>query len=142
ATSLAAGSVGTLVALWRDKTFPALATTFIFLVLYLILARGLPLLISEDGSGWIEQARAWIDPFEAMNSIQQPPEPGFFLPTAYGYVLVMGLLAVLLNLWGIWKLRVWNPSGEPIMQREAHEEPETETDKEKRRNIHAAPGKV
>ena len=28
-------------------------------------------------------------------------------------------LSVLLNGWAIWKLRVWNPSGEPIMQRDA-----------------------
>ena len=31
-------------------------------------------------------------------------------------------LAVALNLFGMWRLRVWNPSGEPIMQREKPEE--------------------
>src|SRR5205807_4325231 len=35
ATALAAGSLGLLVALWREKTFQALALTVLFLVLYL-----------------------------------------------------------------------------------------------------------
>ena len=40
------------------------------------------------------------------------------LAPAYGFVLVMLGWAVVLNGIGIWKLRAWNPSGEPIMQRE------------------------
>jgi ABC-type Na+ efflux pump permease subunit len=41
-TTLAAGSLGNLVALWRDKTFQALALTVLFLVLYLCLVQDLP----------------------------------------------------------------------------------------------------
>ena len=51
ATALAAGATGTLVALWRDKTFPALALTVLSLVLYLVLARGLTLWPAEDLPG-------------------------------------------------------------------------------------------
>src|SRR5437588_6018168 len=69
ATTLVAGSVGNLVALWRDKTFPALALTFLILVFYLVLARGLPLLAGEDAPPWLDQARAWVDPFEALDSV-------------------------------------------------------------------------
>ena len=36
ATALAAGSLGGLVALWRDRTFQSLALTVLFLVLYLV----------------------------------------------------------------------------------------------------------
>jgi ABC-type transport system involved in multi-copper enzyme maturation permease subunit len=139
-TSLVAGSVGALVALWRDKTFPALALTVIFLVLYLILARGIPLLAGPDAPEWVEQAKAWVDPFEAMDSVLQPVDPGI-IPPAFGFAGVMVVSAVLLNLFSIWMLRVWNPSGEPIMQREQHDE-EDVADREKRRNIHAAPGPV
>ena len=39
ATALTAGSLGGLVALWREKTFPALALTTLFLVLYLCLVQ-------------------------------------------------------------------------------------------------------
>src|SRR5262249_32359758 len=35
AATLASGSLGSLVALWREKTFPTLALTVLFLVLYL-----------------------------------------------------------------------------------------------------------
>ena len=34
----------------------------------------------------------------------------------------MVLLSALLNAWGVVKLRVWNPSGEPVMQRERPDE--------------------
>ena len=49
----------------------------------------------------------------------------------------MLLFSVLLNLWGIVRLRVWNPSGEPIMQRERPEDEAID-----RVKAHAAPGRV
>ena len=45
AASLAAGSLGGLVALWRDRTFQALALTVLLVVFYLCLARGAALLL-------------------------------------------------------------------------------------------------
>ena len=41
ATSLAAGSLGGLVALWRDKTFQALALSVLALVLYVCAVQAL-----------------------------------------------------------------------------------------------------
>ncbi len=38
-TALAAGALGTLIALWRDKTFQALALTVLCLVLYLVFVQ-------------------------------------------------------------------------------------------------------
>src|SRR5262249_31982469 len=43
-TALAAGSLGGLVALWRDKTFQALAMTVLILVLFMCLVQAIPLL--------------------------------------------------------------------------------------------------
>src|SRR6266446_777007 len=52
AAAAGAGSLGTLVALWREKTFPALALTVLSLVLYLSLVRAAELLpIFQHGSG-------------------------------------------------------------------------------------------
>jgi ABC-type transport system involved in multi-copper enzyme maturation permease subunit len=142
ATTLVAGSVGNLVALWRDKTFPALALTFLILVFYLVLTQGLALLAGDEPPDWLEHFRAWVDPFKAIDSVLQPPsDPAPLLPPAYGFAVVMAGIGLLLNLWAIWKVRVWNPSGEPIMQRENVDEDTTE-DREKRRSIHAAPGPV
>src|SRR5262249_36175999 len=126
ATVLAAGSLGSLVALWRERTFQALALTTLFLVLYLCLARGLgvlpdlfPGLNGFDAVTW--QRR--LGPFAATQSVQAPEEAvGAGLAPAYGFAATMVLLSVGLNGLGLWKLRVWNPSGEPIMQRERPED--------------------
>jgi ABC-type Na+ efflux pump permease subunit len=132
ATALAAGSLGGLVALWREKTFPALALTVLFLVLYLCLVQGLAQL------PFLESWQKWMDPFLALNSVLEPPLHAEEVAPAYGFTGVMVFLSVLLNAWAILRLRVWNPSGEPIMQRERLEEQE-ETDRAK---AHAAPGPV
>jgi ABC-type Na+ efflux pump permease subunit len=154
ATALAAGSLGGLVALWRDRTFQALALTVLFLVLYLCLVRGLELLpgVGPTLAAW--RVQQYLDPFVALSTAQGPPEEAAGLAPAYGFGLVMLGLSVLLNGWGLLRLRVWNPSGEPIMQREKPEEAE---DKEgvalpaaggakataaTRTSIHAAPGAV
>jgi ABC-type Na+ efflux pump permease subunit len=149
ATSLAAGSLGGLIALWRDRTFQSLALTVLFLVLYLCVVKGLAMLPSlsprfttADVRTWQE----WLDPFLALSTVQDPTALlSAGLSPAYGFTLVMIGLSLLLNLWGLLRLRVWNPSGEPIMQRE---QPEDAEDKERtlagdtkaRVSVHAAPG--
>jgi hypothetical protein len=192
AAVLAAGSLGGLVALWRDRTFPALALTVLFLVLYLGLALNLPAFLallapaatalivwavvsgrvgSPRGrlvlagvlgalvpvaavplwwflSGWKELldigpvVESWLHPFVALSDVLNPRvgEAAFAVPAAYGCAAVMLLLTVFLNVWGILWLRVWNPSGEPIMQRESPEGAEAE--EKDRLKAHAAPGQV
>jgi hypothetical protein len=49
-------------------------------------------------------------------------------------------MSVVLNGFGIWKLRKWNPSGEPVQQREAPDD--TDDSPEVRAKAHAAPGAV
>jgi ABC-type transport system involved in multi-copper enzyme maturation permease subunit len=151
ATSLAAGSLGGLVALWRDRTFQSLALTVLLLVLYMCLVQGLgvlPALTSRFTAADVRSWQEWLNPFLALGTVQDPTallEPG--LSPAYGFTLVMVLISVALNLWSLLRLRVWNPSGEPIMQRE---QPEDALDKEStlagdqkaRVSVHAAPGAV
>jgi ABC-type Na+ efflux pump permease subunit len=148
ASAVAAGSLGGLVALWRERTFQALALSVLFLVLYVCVTQALgavgPLL--APGVDWF-QVQAWFDPFVTMQSVLGPPAGGWGgLDPAYGFVLVMLLWCVILNGVGIWKLRKWNPSGEPIMQSETTSDDPTDPDesveKEKRARAHAAPGKL
>jgi ABC-type Na+ efflux pump permease subunit len=153
ATTLAAGSLGALVSLWRDKTFQSLALTVLFLGLYGTAVAGLGVLPQAVGGVTDEQvahAQQWLGPFHALHSAHQMrPAEEAGLPPAYGYALVMLVLAALLNLWAMFRLRVWNPSGEPVMQRER---PEDAGDKEGeslaagkregRASVHAAPGAV
>lgn len=146
AVVLASGSLGGLVGLWRDRTFPALALTVLFLVLYLCVVEGLAILpalaadwgvTEQDVAGW----QNWLGPRQALQSILEPPVEQHQLVTpAYGFCLTMVLLSVVLNAWGILRLRVWNPSGEPIQQREAPEDAEAE--EKDRLKAHAAPGPV
>ncbi len=149
AAALAAGSLGGLVALWRDRTFQSLALTVLLLVLYLCLVRGLSVLPAWSdrfSAADVQRWQEWLDPFLALRSVQDPTallEPG--LSPAYGFALVMVLLSAVLNGWGLLRLRVWNPSGEPIMQREQPEDVDDRDhapagDSKTRASVHAAPG--
>jgi ABC-type Na+ efflux pump permease subunit len=155
-TAFAAGSLGGLVALWRDRTFQALALSVLFIALYLSLAQAVgvvgPLVAgaSDESAGpdWAK-VQAFVDPFAAMRAVLDPPPGGWKgLAPPYGFSLVMLGLCGLANGFGIWKLRAWNPSGEPIMQREkaADADPEAEMTPEElaafRAKAHAAPGKA
>src|SRR5207244_3232094 len=75
-TALAAGSLGGLVALWRDKTFQALAMTVLFLVLYICLVQALALVPYFSESVDSSTIRAWqntLDPFRALGEVLDPP---------------------------------------------------------------------
>jgi ABC-type Na+ efflux pump permease subunit len=134
-TALAAGSLGGLVALWRDKTFQALALTVLLLVLYLCATRALPLLPIADAGAW----QTTLDPFAAMSQVVDPPlRETHALAPPYRFGLAMLIIAGALNFVGIWRLRAWNPSGEPIMQRDSADSAEEEG----KNRVHAAPGRV
>lgn len=132
-TAMAAGSVGCLIALWREKTFQALALTVLIIVLYWCMVQALGALPVPGVETW----QKWLDPLRALESVLEPraTTESFWVP-AYGFAAAMIMLSVGLVAWGIARLRVWNPSGEPIMQREIPEE-EEEKDRAK---AHAAPG--
>jgi len=147
ASAVAAGSLGGLIALWRERTFQALALSVLFLVLYICITQGIGTIgpIISPETEWV-RVQAWLDPFVTMQTVLGPPAGGWdALPPAYGFVLVMLGICALLNGVGIWKLRKWNPSGEPIMQREGPQEiidTDESIELEKRAKAHAAPGKA
>jgi ABC-type Na+ efflux pump permease subunit len=135
ATVLASGSLGGLVALWRERTFQSLALSALFIVLYLCLTRVVGFMpgVPEAVAATIQ---SWSDPFYALQAVLEArPSVGGVHP-AYGYALTMLLLSVGLNALGVARLRRWNPRGEPIMQRERPEE----DDEKDRLKAHAAPG--
>jgi ABC-type transport system involved in multi-copper enzyme maturation permease subunit len=149
ATTLAAGCLGGLIALWRDRTFQSLALTVLWLVFYLLLVRGLPAvpgLTSALGERTLARCQQWLDPFLALQSAHYPAaSEGELIAPAYGFAAVMAGLSALLVGWGLVRLRAWNPSGEPILQRERAEEAESERPVEagaRRASVHAAPGPV
>jgi hypothetical protein len=143
----AAGSLGCLIALWRDKTFQTLALTVLLLVLYLCLVRGLSLVPPEAGplATLLALLSQWGDPFRALELVLEPAPaageaaalPFQTLSPAVGFLLLALAESVLLNVWSIWGLRRWNPSGEPVISREPPEE-----DKKERPRVVVAPGPV
>jgi ABC-type transport system involved in multi-copper enzyme maturation permease subunit len=151
ATAFAAGSLGGLIALWRDKTFQALALSVLALVLYVCAVEVLGLLAyfadARPEASAVSRALAavdwsavqtWLDPVRALLSTVEPDVAAGRIPPVYGYVAAMIGWSVLLNLWGVYKLRDWNPGGEPIIQRETPEEEEAKD----RARAHAAPGAI
>lgn len=146
-TAVAAGSLGGLVALWRERTFQSLALTVLALVLYLCVTQGLGYVgpLVWPGMDW-GKLQSYVDPFAALQSVLDPP-PGSQASSGPSYLFgcVMVVWAVVLNGLGVWKLRVWNPSGEPLVQREGPAEEDGEDGMEadeRRRRAHAAPGPV
>jgi len=120
-----AGSLGSTIALWREKTFQSLAMTSLLLVLWLlsgeILASGI------FGGSWLgvsaEQWAVVFTPFRAILAAIRPLETAGSVLSPYGgtvtlFLAVSSAFAVLLNLWAIGRVRVWNPLQE---KREARE---------------------
>jgi ABC-type transport system involved in multi-copper enzyme maturation permease subunit len=121
ATVLAAGGLGSTIALWREKTFLSLALTTI--VLFFWLAAWAIVSTGALGESWQgAPAEAWaaaFSPFNAVLEAARPRIPGdnaqafplfgspdaAFLATAAGITVLLSLLAIA-------RVRVWNPSRE------------------------------
>lgn len=112
--ALAAGSLGSTVALWREKTFQTLAMTAMALVLWTVV--GLPTL----GGGVPRDVQQWstaLSPVPAVMAAAQPlafEQEGLLgtLSPVYIFLLVTVLLLTLLNGVAIVRVRSWNPSRE------------------------------
>lgn len=126
AAALAAGSLGSTLALWREKTFQALALTAIGLVLWLALGE----VIASGAFGRqllgmnADDFAARVSPWRALTAAMEPRwgrAPALFginQPVATGaesaaWFVAVGLgLAALLNIISVAMVRVWNPSRE------------------------------
>jgi hypothetical protein len=143
ASALAAGSLGCLVALWRDRTFQTLSMTVLFLVLYFLVVEGLRAVawLAPATADDVAAAQNLLSPFRMLGRIIQPPVGGDLGRDTLGFVGLMLGLSVAMNLVGIVNLRRWNPRGEPI-QKPDTEDKDADEALDNRRNVHAAPGKV
>lgn len=156
--ALAAGSLGSTLALWREKTFQTLALTVLALVFW--LAAGEALAQGAFGSGWAGiSAETWAQGLSPWQTILAAARPSLETQHALPYVgtpvnlfvLVACILFAALNLVAILLVRVWNPSREVRATPATAEEPEsiwglTEEAAAIRRaatrNVHAAGGRT
>ena len=119
ASALVAGSLGSTIALWREKTFQALAMTALILVLWIV---GWELISAAAGEAtWvripIETLATTMSPWLAVQEAARP----VFAATAtidgttdpvILFVLAAVAVAVVLNIVAIARVRAWNPRQE------------------------------
>lgn len=111
ASGLAAGSWGSLVAFWREKTFQTLAISLIGIVLYLGVVEGA---VAITGS--TSQVALYIgvlDPFRAMFRVLDPLNR--FGGVSFDWVALasagsLTVLATSIAVATVLQVRVWNPS--------------------------------
>ncbi len=115
-----AGSVGTVVGMWRDKTFQAIAMTVLGLLMYV----GLGEVAANTLSGIPDPVRLSLSPARALTAAASPMA-SLSTETALGialFVLVTLLLSLLVLVIGVARVRVWNPSRE-LRLKASEEEP-------------------
>jgi ABC-type transport system involved in multi-copper enzyme maturation permease subunit len=109
----ACGSLGSCVALWREKTFQAIATTILILVLWIGIWESLPYSGSE-----MQNLAVMFSPWSAVVVASRPAidvstgSIGVVLGPIQNFLVVCGLLVVFINAVAIALVRVWNPSRE------------------------------
>jgi ABC-type transport system involved in multi-copper enzyme maturation permease subunit len=118
ASILVCGSLGSTLALWREKTFQALALFVLILVLWLALGE----MIAAGAMGHTfgrltaHVCATAVSPWQAILAASRPftpPEPGleWLGSPIYLFLLVSTGLALLLNGLAIFRVRAWNSSG-------------------------------
>ncbi len=117
AAVLVCGSLGSTIALWREKTYQTLAATLLVLVLW--LAAGRMLAAGFFGESWAGLScdiwAAMLSPWEAVIEATRPyidanPALGLLGTPVHGFIVVSVVLTVVLNGSAIALVRYWNPS--------------------------------
>ena len=115
--ALVSGSLGSTIALWREKSFQALAMTFLAIVLWLIA--GVMIAASTMGQEWLGLSSRWwaegLSPLRAMQAAMSPwRDENVGLPSIGGsvhlFMIISTIGALCLNLLAIVRVRVWNPT--------------------------------
>ncbi len=159
ATAVAAGSLGSILALWREKTFQTLALTVLALVFW--LTAGEAIAQGALGSEWLGiSTSVWatgLSPWQAILAATRPLlETQNLLPyvgdSVNVFLLFASALVLLINTVAILLVRVWNPSREARASIGDAAEPETiwglteesaaALRKQAARSVHSAGGKT
>ncbi len=110
ASILLAGSVGTVIGMWREKTFQAIAMTVLGLLMYV----GLGEMAGNVMTEMPESVRLALSPPRALAAAASPMA-SLSAETATGvalFIVMTVLLSLAVLVIGVAKVRVWNPSRE------------------------------
>lgn len=136
AAILAAGSLGTLFALWREKTFQALTMTAIAISLWVGLWEAAALVAGDTtvGSVTLAELTSALSPFRAtwstllstkQLSTTALPQELLFVAFALGVSLVLNVISTL-------RLRAWNTGRDAMPRNENDEATDHKSDEEAR----------
>ena len=120
-TALAAGSLGSVIALWRDKTFQAVSLTALVIVLWMAAWWVVGAFGNDAWQSWA----IVMNPAMAIDAAAQSqvsaagwtltdPVNGFLLFSVGAFLALNGL--------AIWRVRIWNPSRELQPQQRKEDE--------------------
>lgn len=123
ASIIFAGSVGTVMGLWREKTFQAIALTVLAILMLLVCGE----IAIGSLSTLPEAVRLTLSPFRALMASASPS--GILTESTFTGIVslfaVMLLLSALVLFIGVARVRIWNPSREVRLKA-----PEPETGEE------------
>ena len=114
ATVVLAGSIGTVIGLWREKTFQAIALTVLAMLMYV----GLGEIAAEALTQAPESVRLAVSPPRALFAAASPLA-SLSDDTARGVMLFFVtslVLSLVVLMIGVARVRVWNPSREVRMK--------------------------
>jgi ABC-type transport system involved in multi-copper enzyme maturation permease subunit len=152
AAALAAGSLGSTIALWREKTFQALAITALALVFWLLLGEAVARHVfgaTLAGGSAAHLAEA-VSPMRAIIAAARPmaghetllPSWPWLGDSVRAFTIFAAGLAVLLNVAAIALVRVWNPVRELRSASDDQREESAARAHAAGVSVHAAPGRV
>ncbi len=109
ATIVFAGSVGTVMGMWREKTFQAIAMTVLVLLMYIGLGEIIATVSPEREmlALTVSPPRTLFAASSPLASLSQSTAMGVVSFGIWTVVLAASILAI-----GVAKVRVWNPSRE------------------------------
>ena len=116
-SALVAGSLGSTLAFWREKTFQTLSITALVLVMWLGIWSGVSIGLGDTKLAGVD-GRTWATMFSPFHAILSAAHPA--MDTGSGtdwlnddvawFVLIALAAAFVLNAIAIARVRVWNPS--------------------------------
>lgn len=117
ASAIAAGSLGSTIALWREKTFQALAMTALAIVALFAISEALIYLGSGQIFGGVDLA-VWAKILSPWRSVVLATSPAAAQLSIWGIafrpelLFLVGCLffALVINVVAIYRVRLWNPS--------------------------------
>jgi hypothetical protein len=109
-TCLAAASLGTMVAMWREKTFQSLALVLLGIVLWIGIWEASSLFGGQIRGISIPELASYASPFQAVLAASRPSVTETYQSSVLPFLAVSGSLAILFCAIAVWRVRIWNPS--------------------------------